>query len=215
VAGLLKGFVLVELYTDRTDAVSEANQQLELAAFQTAATPFYAILSADEKVVATFAGKTGDAKEYLAFLNKGASAPAPASSSAAAAPGALKYVALDGKPIETGGKVVVLNFWATWCVPCLQEIPSFNKLHREFAGKGALVLGISMDEDGAARVEPFLKKHPMEYPVALTSAEISRQYGVGDELPITVVLDRTGREVKRFTGFTAEKDLQAAVQSAL
>ncbi|HEY1340865.1 MAG TPA: TlpA disulfide reductase family protein, partial [Bryobacteraceae bacterium] len=110
---------------------------------------------------------------------------------------------------------VVLNFWATWCVPCLQEIPSFNKLHKEFSPKGVAVIGVSMDEEGAARVQPFLKKHPMQYAVALTSPEISQQYGVGDELPITVVLDRSGKEVKRFTGFTAENEIQAAVQAAL
>jgi thiol:disulfide interchange protein DsbD len=225
VAGVLKGFVLVELFTDRADAVSQSNGDLQLAKFQTAATPFYAILDANEKVVATYAGKTGDATEYLAFLNKGAGAvpAATAASAAAAAPAAvsgstgagLKYVALDGKPVETAGKVVVLNFWATWCVPCLQEIPSFNKLHKEFSPKGVAVIGVSMDEEGAARVQPFLKKHPMQYAVALTSPEISQQYGVGDELPITVVLDRSGKEVKRFTGFTAENEIQAAVQAAL
>ncbi|HEY1341576.1 MAG TPA: cytochrome c biogenesis protein CcdA, partial [Bryobacteraceae bacterium] len=122
VAGVLKGFVLVELFTDRADAVSQSNGDLQLAKFQTAATPFYAILDANEKVVATYAGKTGDATEYLAFLNKGAGAvpAATAASAAAAAPAAvsgstgagLKYVALDGKPVETAGKVVVLNFWA-------------------------------------------------------------------------------------------------------
>src|SRR5437016_2756374 len=81
-----------------------------------------------EKVVATFAGKTGDAPTFLAFVQKGNGASAgPAGKSS-------PYSSLDGKTIETAGKVVVLNFWATWCVPCLQEIPSFNKLHKEFGG---------------------------------------------------------------------------------
>src|SRR3984893_13151736 len=68
IADALKGFVLVEVYTDGTDAISEANQKLELDKFQTVAIPYYAILDADEKVVAKFEGSTNNAGEYLAFL---------------------------------------------------------------------------------------------------------------------------------------------------
>ena len=62
---------------------------------------------------------------------------------------------LDGGALDTAslaGKVVVLNFWATWCAPCIQEIPGFNQLHRQFGPQGVVVLGVSMDEDGAAGV---------------------------------------------------------------
>ena len=112
------------------------------------------------------------------------------------------------------GKVVVVNFWATWCVPCIQEIPSFNKLHKEFGGQGVAVVGVSMDEEGAERVQPFLKKHPMEYTVALGSPEMNQQYKL-DSLPVTLVFDRSGKQVKRFEGFLKEDDLQAAVKQAL
>lgn len=111
--------------------------------------------------------------------------------------------------------MTVLDFWATWCVPCIQEIPSFNQLQKDWAGKGVVVVGVNMDEDSAALVKPFLAKHPMEYSVALASDAIKKQYGVGDELPVTVILDRSGKEVKRFEGFTKEDELRAAVQSAL
>lgn len=78
IADALRGFVLAELYTDRGDAVSDANAKLEDSKFQTVAEPFYAILDPDEHVIATFAGRTGDAGEFLAFLRKGAAAPAGA-----------------------------------------------------------------------------------------------------------------------------------------
>lgn len=221
VAAAMKNFVLVELYTDGTDTESEANQKVQLAKFNTVAIPYYAIVDPDEKVLATFPGSTGDSAEYLAFLNKPvaptaltAAAPAAVTMQPTSLPQASK---LEGGSLDTGalsGKVVVVNFWATWCVPCIQEIPSFNKLHKDFAAQGVAVLGISMDEEGAARVQPFLKKHPMDYPVGLGSETLNTQYKL-DSLPVTLVFDRTGKQVKRFEGFTSEADLLAAVKQAL
>jgi thiol:disulfide interchange protein DsbD len=219
IAAALQDFVLVELYTDGTDEASEVNQSLELSKFHTVAIPFYAILDADEKAMATFAGSTSDAKEYLAFLPGPGGVPA-ASAGRGRGPGAGvgAFTTLDGGALDTAafsGKVVVVNFWATWCVPCIQEIPGFNKLHQQLGGKGVVVLGVSLDEEGAERVRPFLKKHPMDYLVALGSEAVSKQYGLGESLPVTIVFDRSGKQVKRFEGFTAEDALQAVVQQSL
>jgi thiol:disulfide interchange protein DsbD len=220
IAAALKNFVLVELYTDGTDAESEANQKVQLGKFHTVAIPYYAIVDPDEKVLAEFPGSTADAAEYLAFLNKPAGAAPQATATAAivARPEWLPTAStLQGGVMDTSwasGKVVVVNFWATWCVPCIQEIPSFNKLHKEFAAQGVAVLGISMDEEGAARVQPFLKKHPMEYPVGLGGTALTEKYQL-DELPVTLVFDRAGKQVKRLVGFTAERDLLSAVKQAL
>src|SRR5205085_2344138 len=135
IAAAMKNLVLVELYTDGTDADSEANQKLQLSKFNTVAIPFYAIVDPDDKVVATFPGLTKDSAEYLAFLQK-----SPAQAAASATPSAFPpFANLDGSVADTAalnGKVVVINFWATWCVPCIQEIPSFNKLHKDFTAKG-------------------------------------------------------------------------------
>ena len=210
IAAAMRKFVLVDLYGDGTDAESEANQKLELAKFQTVAEPYYAIMDSDQNVIATFPGLTKDAAAFLAFLNKG-SGVRDQEPGAAAVP---QVKSLTGAPIDTAGKVVVVNFWATWCVPCIQEIPSFNKLHKEFGGQGVAVVGVSMDEEGAERIEPFLKKHPMEYTVALGSPEMNQQYKL-DSLPVTLVFDRSGKQVKRFEGFLKEDALQAAIKQAL
>src|ERR1035438_4211186 len=102
IAAAMKRFVLVELYTDGTDAESEANQQVELAKFHTVAIPYYAIVDEDERVLATFPGSTGDAAEYLAFLNKAAAPDAPGAAVAATTPSSLPQASkLEGGSIDT------------------------------------------------------------------------------------------------------------------
>jgi len=212
IAAALDRFVLVELFTDRTDAVSEANEKLEETKFGTVAEPFYAIVRPDESIVATFEGRTSNAQEFLAFLNRGAAAPT--ASNAPAQNSAARFTALDGSAIDGAGKVFVLDFWATWCVPCIQEMPQFNRIYHDLSPKGLALAGLAMDDDGAEIVKPFLAKHPVDYPIALGSAALGKQYGV-ENLPVTLVFDRAGRLVKRFDGFTKEADLRAAIQAAL
>jgi thiol:disulfide interchange protein DsbD len=211
IAAVLKNFVLVELYTDGADAASQANSKMQVARFGTIAEPFYVIETPDERVVATFDHLTKDPGEYLSFLENGASAaPAPA-----AAAGIPRVTSLEGAPIDPAsfaGKVLVVNFWATYCVPCIQEIPSFNKVNREYSGRVA-VLGVSMDEDPTL-VPSFLKKHPMDYQVAMGSPDLTTPYGL-DGLPVTLIYDKSGKPIKRFTGFLKEDEMESAIQSAL
>ncbi|HTP33765.1 MAG TPA: thioredoxin family protein, partial [Candidatus Acidoferrales bacterium] len=214
IAAALKNFVLVELYTDGSDAASDENQKLEVELFKTVAIPYYAILDPDGKVVASFPGLTKEPAEYLGFLEKGNRPAAPV---AAAEQGSNlpQPATLDGKPLTLPkDKVVVVNFWATWCVPCIKEIPSFNKLNRDFASKGVAVYGIGMDEEGIERIKPFLAKHPIEYTVGLGNPGFNETYKL-DELPVTLIFDRTGKQVQRFEGYTKEEDLLAAVQKTL
>ena len=206
---VLKNMVLVELYTDRTDEAAKKFQKLEEDQFQTVAIPFYVLYDPARNVLATFADRTADSATYLTFLNaKAAAAPGPKTASAALdwAP----FHTLDGAMLSTDdwkGKVVVLNYWATWCVPCRQEIPEFNRMHEELGPKGVEVVGISMDEEGASVVKPFLEKTPMRYTVGLGT-------GSPDNLPITIVLDRFGKIVQRFDGFAKPEEIRAAVARA-
>jgi len=216
----MQKFVLVELFSDAGDAVSDANQKLELTKFNTVAEPFYAIMAPDESVVTTFPGLTRDPAVFAAFLRKGDAAPvaptAVASTAAAsAAAGALpQFARIGGGVVDPNGKVTVVNFWATYCVPCIREIPSFNGLAKEYGAKGVLVVGVAMDED-ASIVPPFLKKHPMEYQVALGTQAMTEQYSL-EGLPVTLVFDKSGKQVKRFAKqLLKDADLKAAVQAAM
>lgn len=87
---------------------------------------------------------------------------------------------LQGQPRSLGslaGKVVVLNFWATWCAPCVEEMPSLNRLHEKIAGEGGMVLGVSVDQDAAA-YQDFLVKHRITFPnLRDPSARIAGEYG--------------------------------------
>jgi thiol:disulfide interchange protein DsbD len=223
ISGALGNYVLVELYTDGSDEASQLNQQLEESKFKTIAIPFYAILDPDENVIASFGQQTRDAKEFLGFVEKGAQ-PRPAAAPVAAGNisdgpfSGVPITTLDGGAFDAGtlsGKVVVVNFWATWCVPCIKEIPSFNKIHKELGAKGVAVLGVSMDDDDApAKVKKFLTKHPMQYAVALGSEKVSERFQLNN-YPVTVVFDRSGKLLKRFEGFTPEQSLEDAVKTAL
>jgi thiol:disulfide interchange protein len=207
VGGVMKNMVLVDLYTDGTDAVSEANQKLEEDKFQTVAIPFYVLYDANQNVLATFPGLTRKPEEYLSFLNtKATTSSAPLSAGLDGTP----FKTLEGtalSPADWKGKVVVLNYWATWCVPCRSEIPEFNKMQDELGAKGVEVVGISMDEDGAEAVRPYLQKNPMKYTVGLGS-------GPMDQLPVTLILDRNGNMVKRFDGLAKPDEIRTAVTKA-
>ncbi|MCU1328233.1 MAG: Redoxin domain protein [Bryobacterales bacterium] len=207
ILAVAKNLVLVELYTDRSDPLSQKYQEMEAKEFKTVAIPFYVLYDADRKVLATFPDRTDSSAVFLAFLNAGGTVPATAAGDLEFTP----FKTLDGAPLSPAswaGKVVVLNYWATWCVPCRQEIPEFNKMAAELGPKGVEVVGISMDEEGAAPVKEFLKQNPMKYTVGLGT-------GSPGQLPLTVVLDKAGKTVQRFEGFTKPEAIRAAVQKAL
>jgi thiol:disulfide interchange protein len=210
----MQKFVLVELFNDAGDATSDANQKLEVTKFNTVAEPYYAIMAPDESVVATSAGLTRDPAVFAAFLRKGDAAPsAVAPATALAAAGLPQFTKIGGGVVDPNGKVTVVNFWATYCVPCIREIPSFDGIDKEYGGKGVLVVGVAMDDDTSI-VPPFLKKHPMDYQVALGSPALTQQYSL-DALPVTLVFDKSGKQVKRFDGLLNEADLKTAVQAAM
>jgi thiol:disulfide interchange protein DsbD len=215
IAGLLKNYVLLELYTDDGSATDDANTKLQLDKFGTVANPFYVILDPDEKLVDKWDGRTSDAAAYLAWLQK---VPQPAGSAPAPAVVDLpQLTTLAGSPLDTAplnGKVVVVNFWATWCIPCVGELPTFNKVSRDFASKGVAVLGIDMGDEGADKVRGFLQKHPIDYTVGLGGDALASKYNL-ESYPVTLVFDRTGKQVQRFDESLTEKDLLAAVQKAL
>lgn len=110
----------------------------------------------------------------------------------------LVLLDLDGKEhhlSEFHGQRVLINFWASWCVPCLAEMPALNAARHNFADRGVIVLGIAMDEP--ERVRSFLAAHPVDYPILIGQVgppSTSLQLGDTDEvLPFSVLLDANGR----------------------
>jgi peroxiredoxin len=91
------------------------------------------------------------------------------------------------------GKVVLLNFWATWCGPCKIEIPWFVELERKHKDEGFAVVGISMDEDGWEAVKPFISGAGINYRVLLGNDSVGQLYGGVDSLPTTFLIDREGK----------------------
>jgi peroxiredoxin len=90
------------------------------------------------------------------------------------------------------GKVVLLNFWATWCEPCLEEMPAMERLAQAYRDRGLVVLALSADREGPSVVRPFLKRHALTFPVGLDADQaVARLYRVW-ALPSTFILDRTG-----------------------
>ena len=104
------------------------------------------------------------------------------------------------------GKVILLDFWATWCGPCKVEIPWFMEFQQEFKDKGFAVLGVSMDEDGWTAVKPYLQQLKVNYRILLGNDMVGDQYGGVDSLPTTFLIDRQGRIASTHVGLTGGKE---------
>jgi peroxiredoxin len=98
------------------------------------------------------------------------------------------------------GKVVLLNFWATWCGPCQEEIPWFIDFENNYRDRGFAVLGVSLDEDGWKAVRPYIQDKRMNYPVMLGNGKMTELYGGIDAIPTTLLVDRSGKIAARYIG---------------
>jgi peroxiredoxin len=169
------------------------------------------------RATATHQGKTfyfcqdGCKQEFLknpsAFLKSDAPRPAPS----------FKLKDLNGNTVsleDYKGKVVLLDFWATFCGPCIKAMPKLQKLQEKHAAKGLAVVGIATDEEGAKVVAPMVAKTKVKYPILLSNEAAWKNYEV-TALPAMFLIDRQGQIVKRFGGGTDHKTVEQEVERLL
>ena len=113
------------------------------------------------------------------------------------------------------GKVVILDFWATWCPPCREEIPHFVNLQSKDRDQGLAIVGLSLDAGGAKDVKPFAEEHDVNYTMLIANEEIARAYGNITAIPTTFVIDREGKIVQRFIGYTAPEVFERTIKPLL
>ncbi len=124
----------------------------------------------------------------------------------------------DGRTVHLSdyrGKVLVLDFWATWCGPCKVEIPWFTEFERAKKSQGFAVLGVAEDDEGWPVVKPFLKDMNVNYRVLMGDDKTAELYGGLDALPTTFLIDRNGRIAATHVGLTARKEFENAIDELL
>ncbi len=122
---------------------------------------------------------------------------------------------LEGKTVKLSdhrGKVIILDFWATWCLPCRMEIPVFVELFRQYSGR-LMVLGVSSDQNPRQVLPSFIKKYKVNYPILLSNSRVERAYGGVTAIPTTFVIEQKGTVFRKYIGYqpksTFEKDIKA------
>ena len=112
------------------------------------------------------------------------------------------------------GQVVVLDFWATWCHGCKQEIPWFAEFHAKYASKGLAVIGVSLDDDGWKVVKPFIETAKVPYRIVLGNDATATRYGLAG-MPDTFLIDRQGRLAATYTGMVDRDNIEKNIQALL
>ena len=132
----------------------------------------------------------------------------------------VDLVGLDGHGITSAdlrGDVLVLEFWATWCSPCIREIDDYNALQADYADRGLKVLGVAMESGSAGRVAAFALEHGIEYPIAMGDDDIVRSFGPLWGYPTTLVIDRNWTVRRAWVGAGDHKmrQLRAQIEAIL
>ncbi|MDE2251840.1 MAG: TlpA family protein disulfide reductase [Gammaproteobacteria bacterium] len=120
-----------------------------------------------------------------------------------------------GKPFALSGlrgRVVLLNFWATWCAPCREEMPVFSTWQQTYGARGLSIVGVSMD-DGLGAVRRLLAQNPVSYPVIMGDARLGERFGGVLGLPLSYLLDGQGRVVARYQGEGSLAAIESRLQS--
>lgn len=130
----------------------------------------------------------------------------------------IKVKDLNGNELNLSkfqGKPLIVNFWATWCGPCRIEIPMLNEIHRKYASRGLVIVGISTDEDGLASVKPFLKDVPIEYVTVLAGSDTEEKFGGIWGLPSNFFYDKNGKQIAKVIGLQPREFFEEKISDML
>jgi thiol-disulfide isomerase/thioredoxin len=131
---------------------------------------------------------------------------------------ALALKDLRGRTVRLSdykGKVVLLNFWATWCPPCRAEMPDFIKMQREYRNRGLQIIGITYPPEHLGEVRRFVKKLGVNYPIALGTKETKTLFDQTETLPVTIVIDRQGNVRERIEGILLTVEFEQKIKPLL
>lgn len=130
----------------------------------------------------------------------------------------FELTALDGSTVKLSslkGKVVLLDFWATWCPPCRKMIPELKKVYSKYKDKGVVVIGISLDEGSISTIKSFADNTGINYPVVRGDHALSKAYGYINAIPTSFIIDKAGVIRDKHTGFQSAKDIETVINDLL
>lgn len=125
---------------------------------------------------------------------------------------------LNGRTVRLSdyrGKVVVINFWATWCPPCRAEMPDLIRLQREHAAQGLQIIGITYPPEKKTRVRRFARSLKVNYPIILGTRELKARFSSDDTLPLTVVINRDGKVSEIISGLLLREEFDEKIKPLL
>jgi peroxiredoxin len=125
---------------------------------------------------------------------------------------------VNGKPVSSEqfkGKVVVVDFWATWCLPCKMEIPGYIELVKKYEKDGFAMVGVSMDTEGPEVVKDFMQKNGLNYTVVMADEKVSAAFGGVEVMPTTLLIDRSGQIRDRKEGAEETATYEQKVKALL
>lgn len=130
---------------------------------------------------------------------------------------AFTLPSVDGSMVRLSdyqGKVIMVDFWATWCPPCQEMIPVLSKLHKRYSKEGLVILGISLDQEGLGILGPYVYENKIPYKILLGNDQLKRDFGV-ISIPTLFMIDREGRLVRKIMGYHSYGELESQLKKYL